>query len=245
MRKHNLVALVLALALLLCGCGKKEASGTKTLESLMERTSASLEEGHFFFAGKVTSAVAEAKMISYYEAEAEKSTFYKVEVTDDPFGCLPSRTLTVCVLGNTENFSDRMTLEKGKEYLFDTTLWVQETEAVLLLPTFYLALPEREGDVLYYNDQAGKALVSGSYQDYLEKLAALAEEKQYSAATVLSAAKSRLQSASQRDAAYFEGLEFASVDTEALNTTVQTAAILLERANSTESTWAGIQGLLQ
>lgn len=244
MKKHNLAALLLALMLLLCGCSEK-TSGTKDLDELMEKTAVSLEEGHFFFAGKVTSAMAEAKMISFYDAEAEKSTFYKVEVTDDPFDCLPARTLTVCVLGNTENFSDRMTLEKGKEYLFDTTLWVQGEEAVLLLPTFYLALPERDGAILYYTDQEGKALVNGSYQDYLERLLELAEQESYGPGTVLEAAKNRLQSAAERGTAYFEELEFTNLDSAALSTTVQTAAALLEQAGRTEPTWAGIRELLK
>ncbi|MBQ8893769.1 MAG: hypothetical protein IJ043_05095 [Clostridia bacterium] len=246
MKKHNLLALLLALLLLLCGCsGQTESSGTKKLEDLFEKTAASLAEGHLFFTGKVTSALAEAKDISFYEAESEKNTFYKVEVTDDPFGCLPERTLTVCVLGNTENFIDRTPLQKGKEYLFDTTLWVQGEEAVLLLPTFYLVLPERQGDALYYTDQQTTAAVDGSYQDYLDQLRALAEENGYSAAGVLAAAKTRLESAVERDSAYFEALEFETVDSGALNTTIRTAKTLLAKANAAQPTWEGIEELLK
>lgn len=244
MKKRNLLAGLLALALLLCGCSE-EAAGSVELESLLEKTEVSAAEGHVFFTGKVTSAMAEAKMISYYDAESEKSTFYKVEVTDDPFGCLPEQTLTVCVLGNTENFIDRTPLEKGKEYLFDTTLWVQEDQAVLLLPTFYLALPEREGDVLYYTDQAGKAMVKGSYQDYWTRLKELAAGQNYGPETVLAAAKDRLKSAAERDAAYFEGLGFTGLDRAALSATRQTAAALLAQAENAENTWEGIQALLQ
>jgi hypothetical protein len=245
MKKHNLIALLAALLLLLCSCGNKPAGDTVESASFLEKAAVSLQQGHLFFTGKVLSAVAESKTITYYDAQVEKSTFYRVEVTDDLFGCLPARTLTVCVLGRIENFSDRFNLEKNKEYLFDTTLWVQGEEAVLLLPTFYRALPERVEDTLYYTDAAGKAIMDCSYTAYRQKLLALAQEHQYTAATVLTAAKERLQTATRRDATCLEKLEITGLDRQEIATTVQTAQTLLERANSTATTWEGIRGLLQ
>ena len=132
--KRNVAALLLALLVLLTGCSKQEL-GQMPLEELLEKTPVSMEEGHLFFTGKVTAASVMNRMISFYEVETEKSTFYQVEVTDDPFDCMPDRTLTVCILGSAESFGERNALQKDKEYLFDTSLWVQEDEAVLLLPT--------------------------------------------------------------------------------------------------------------
>lgn len=245
MKKRNLISMLTALLLLLCSCGGNPSGDTIKSADFFEKAAVSLEEGHIFFTGKVLSAVAEAKTITYYDSQAEKSTFYQVEVTDDPFGCMPARTLTVCVLGRTENFPKRVNLEKNKEYLFDVNLWVQGEETVLLLPTFYQALPERVEDVLYYTDNSGKAVMDCSYTAYYKKLLALAQENGYTAATVLAAAKERLQNATQRNAEYFEKLEFTDLDRAAITKTVQTAEVLLARANGTQTTWEGIKELLQ
>lgn len=242
--KRNVVALLMALLVLLSGCTKQEL-GQRPLEELLEKTPVSMEEGHLFFTGKVTAASVMNRMISFYDAETEKSTFYQVEVTDDPFGCMPDRTLTVCILGSAESFLERNALQKDKEYLFDTSLWVQEDEAVLLLPTFYQSLPEREGDDLYYIGTEGRELVKGSYRDYLDRLQTLAEENEYSAQKVLDAAKGRMESAVERDAAYFKELKFKKTDTEALLKTNQKAADLLEKVKVAEKNWEGIRGLLK
>lgn len=244
-KQHRFGILLLALCLLLTGCKDSGESAVKPMEELLEKTPASLAEGHFFFAGTVTSSATLPEMISYYETETEKNTFYTVEVTDDFFGCLPDRTLTVCVLGSTENFGSRAMLEKNAEYIFDTSLWVQEEEPVFLLSTFYEALPERSGESLFYTTgQEGKAVVSGSYQDYRARLLALAEEAGYGPELVLSAAKDRLQSAVERDYAYFEALSFTVADSAALAITNQTAAALLDSAAATPASWEGIRGLL-
>lgn len=246
MKKHNLIALLMLLMLMLSGCRQESGEdGTKEMDELFVKTGASLEEGHIFFTGKVLSAMAEERMISFYEAETAKSTFYTVEVTDDPFGCLPDRTITVCVLGNSDNFLDRTLLKKNKEYIFDTTFWVLEDQAVLLLPTFYLVLPDREGDHLYYTSPAGSLEINGTYQDYWAKLKAMADERGYSAEKVLTAAKDRLEDAVQRDAVYFQKLKFQKIDVDALVQTVETAKVLLDRAKNTQPTWEGIKELLK
>ena len=247
MKKHNLIALMVVLLLLLCGCKQEEAAaeGSMKLEELFARTAASVEEGHFFFAGKVASAMAEKKMISFYDVETEKSTFYKVEVTEDPFNCLPDRTLTVCIMGNTENFPDRNVLEKGKEYLFDTTLWVQEEEVVMLLPTFYEVLPECREEALFYTDQSTTVVINGTRADYWAQLKKMTEEKGYAPQTVLSGIQGRLQQAIERNADYFEELKFEALDRAALSRTVTTAEALLEQAKNTEPTWGGIEELLK
>ncbi len=244
MKTRNFIALLGVLLLLLCSCGSKPAE-TVSLDLHFEKAAVSLEEGHFFFAGRILSAVAESKMISFYDAETEKSTFFRVEVTEDPFGCMPEGTVTVCVLGNTENFADRVLPQKNKEYLFDTTLWVQQEQPVFLLPTFYDVLLRREGDALYYTDRTGTATVDMGYGEYREKLSALAQNTGYSPALVLKAVKERLKEAVRRDAAYFKELKFSNVDAEALALTNKTAEKLLEQAEHTEITWKGIKGLLQ
>ena len=247
MRTHKIIAWLLVGLLLFCGCSKEETapSGTVKMDVLFERTEASVEEGHFFFAGKVTSAMAEKRMITFYDAESEKNTFYKVEVTQDPFNCLPDRPLTVCVMGNSESFGNRTALEKGKEYLFDTTLWVLEEEAVMLLPTFYDVLPECQGDVLFYTDQGATAVVNGSVEDYWSRIRKLAEEKGYSAESVQNGMVSRLQNATERNRAYFEKLEFEAIDGVALGKTLTTAKALLAKAEKAQPTWSGIEEILK
>ena len=74
--------------------------------------------------------------------------------------------------------------------------------------------------------------------------AALAEEAGYGPELVLSAAKDRLQSAVERDYAYFEALSFTVTDSAALAITNQTAAALLDSAAATPASWEGIRGLL-
>ncbi len=242
MRKIS--ALLLAILLLLSACSQ-DVGGSKPMDALFEKTAASLESGHFFFAGKIHSVSAEKKMISFYDAEMEKSTFYKVEVTDDPFGYMPDRMITVCILGSAENFTERMTLGKNKEYFFDTTLWVQEDEAVFLLPTFYESLPERVEDALFYTDQEGRVAIDGGYEDYLTRLKKMANEAGYDCQKVLTAAKERLRLAAERNATYFKEQKFEKVDAKALKKTNETAAALLQRAEKTAATGEGIGNLLK
>lgn len=242
--KRRIIALLAVFLLLLCGCDQK-SNGVKPMEELFEKTPVSMEEGHLFFAGKVKAASAIKQTISFYEAEAEKNTFYKVEVTDDPFGCMPDREVTVCILGAADTFNERTLLLEDKEYLFDTSLWVQGDEVVFLLPTFYESLPERDGDALYYTTAAGRSAVDGSYADYSARLSALAKENAYGPEQVLTAAKERFKSAKERDIAYFEKLKFEHLDGDVLTKTNQTAASLLEQADQAEKNWEGIRDLLK
>ncbi len=242
--KRRIIALLAVLLLLLCGCDQK-SDGLKPMEQLFEKTPVSMEEGHFFFAGKIKAASAAKQNISFYEAEAEKNTFYQVEITDDPFGCMPERVVTVCILGAVETFNERTLLQKDKEYLFDTSLWVQGEEAVFLLPTFYESLPERAGDELYYTNAEGRSAVDGSYADYSDRLKELAKENAYGPEKILTAAKERLKSAKERDMAYFKDLKFENLDEELLTKTNRTAAALLQKAEQAENDWESIRGFLQ
>lgn len=242
--KRRIIALMAALLLLLCGCDQK-SDGLKPMDQLFEKTAVSMEEGHFFFAGTVKAASAVKQTISFYEAEAEKNTFYQVEITDDPFGCMPDRVVTVCILGAVDTFNERTPLQKDKEYLFDTSLWVQGEEAVFLLPTFYESLPERDGDALYYTNAEGRSAVDGSYADYSARLKAMAEENAYGPEKVLTAVKDRLKSAKERDVTYFKNLKFENLDEDTLAKTNRTAALLLAQAEQAENNWESIRGLLK
>ena len=243
-KQTKIFALLLAAVLLLGGCAKAP-DGRVELEDLFEKTSASLAEGHLFFAGKVTSALAEPKQITYYDAETGKNTFYRVEITEDFFGCLPERTLTVCVMGNSENFAERENLEKGKEYLFDCALWMEEDQAILLLPTFYQALPERAEEKLLLTQEGKTSAVKGSYSDYKEKLQTMATESGYTSSLVLQKVKDQLQAASLKDVAYFEKLEFEKPDRELINATVAGASARVRAAEQAEESWEGIKELLK
>ena len=149
MKKIKFLGAVLAALLLLTSCSKSDPS-VLSLDTLFYRTEASLAEGHLFFAGKVISAAQQNRAITYYESETEVNTFYQVEVTEDFFGCLPERTLTICVMGTDAHFVSRTELQSDTEYLFDVNAWAGEDEMLFLLPTFYEALPQREGEYIYY-----------------------------------------------------------------------------------------------
>lgn len=244
-RRAAVLAALLAAALLLGGCAGGGREEYERFDELFVQTQASLEEGHFFFSGRVLSVVTGRQIISYYEAQMEKNTFYQVEVTDDYFGCMPDRIITVCVLGSAENFSDRETLVKNREYLFDTALWIQEEEAVFLLPTFYSALPEQRDGTLYLNDAEG-AYIPGTYAQYRSRLAALAEEAGYGPQRIMEAVRAQLQSAADKSSAdYFAQRGFEQIDADALERTRQTALQLYDQAQGTENTWEGIRSLLQ
>lgn len=241
---HKLIAFLLVLSLFLCGCkgSDEEAVG---LDTLFETTENSLSIGQVFFAGKVLGKAAEARLISYYDAEMGKNTFYSVEITDDLFNCLPERTITVCVLGNEETFPDRTPLSKGKEYYFNTTLWVEGEEIIFLLPTFYTALPERENGLIYATiDEVRHEC--GSDERYRERLNELVKKTGYGPETVLVGAKEAFQSAAARvDIDYFETLKIPIPDAALLQKTGTTAAALLKQAEKTEATWEEIGGLLK
>lgn len=223
MKKLNWMALVLALMLLLGGCSKTEDDELK-LESLFERTEVAMQEGQLFFSGKVLEKTKQDRAITYYESETAANTFYQVEITEDFFGFLPERTLTVCVMGTEENFGSRTELEKGKEYLFQVNAWAGESELLFLLPTFYEAMPQREGDYLYYTKGNLRYAVDGGYEDYKQMLSELAEQYGYSAKGVGAAIIANLKNAAQKDAAYFEKLEFKTIDSAAVDAVAAFAA---------------------
>ncbi|MBR4087089.1 MAG: hypothetical protein IKK30_04445 [Clostridia bacterium] len=228
MRRLNWIAWVLLFAVLLCGCSKSQENVMK-LEDLFYRTEVAMEEGQLFFAGKVLSVQKQDLDITYYESETVANTFYEVEVTEDFFGFLPERTLTVCVMGTGEHFISRTEPEKGGEYLFQVKPWAGEEEMLFLLPTFYEALPRREGEYIYYTKGKQRYAVDGGYEDYKQMLLDLADRYSYSAQGVGEAIYSDLQAASKKDAAYFEELDYKTIDRAALD---GIAAFAAERGNT-------------
>ncbi len=227
MKKLNWIAWVLLFAVLLCGCSKSQEDVMK-LEDLFYRTEVAMEEGQLFFAGKVLSVQKQDRAITYYDSETIANTFYEVEVTEDFFGFLPERTLTVCVMGTGEHFVSRTEPEEGKEYLFQVNAWAGEEEMLFLLPTFYEALPQREGEYIYYTKGNLRYAVDGGYEDYKQMLKDLADQYGYTAQGVGKAILTNLQAASKKDAAYFEDLEFKTIDSAAID---GIAAFAAERGN--------------
>ena len=246
MKMRNILLAVLCVLLLLCGCSSEEQpNDAVTVDYLYERAEVAQKAGNLFFAGKVLSVVTETEQITYYEEQTDKNTFYQVEVTDDLFGCMPNRVVTVCVLGSSDQFIDRFALEEGEEYLFDTTLWVHGGEAVFLLPTFYENMPRVSDGALYYTDDSGKYLLDADYATYTAQLKKMAGETVYTPEAVLSAAKERLElAASDRTVARFEELEFEKLDRALIEKVNQDATALAEKAKSVAATWSGIEELL-
>ena len=243
MKKHNLVGAFLLILMLICGCANREEKGD--LELLFSTAETSFQTGRFFFAGQVQGIKNDERLITYYDAPMGKNTFYSVKVTEDFFGCMPERNITVCILGNSETFPNRATLEKGKEYLFETALWVDDQEAIFLLPTFYSALP-RLADGKLYALEAGKELLCGSLEDYKITLMERAEEQKYAPATLLSGMKEQLKNAvSRKDVAYFKERDFKNVEKETLQKTAHIAATLLKKAEDAEATWEEIGAIIQ
>lgn len=244
MRKIKWAALLMAALLILSGCQSNDPS-TLTYETMFEKTASSLKEGHLFFAGKVLEVAQKAEPITYYEGETPANTFYKVEVVEDYFDLLPERTLTVCIMGTTDQFSTRTDLEKNGVYIFDCTVWMHGEEVVLLLPTFYNGLPQWEGEFLSFTEKGVRYAVQGTYEEYKEALKELAEEQGYGPKAVMDAAKARLASAGQKDAAYFEELEFETVDADFIGTTVAAANARLQVAEKLQATNEGVKELLK
>jgi len=246
MKLRNLLLLLLSAVLLLSGCSsEQEVSNEVTAEYLYERANVAQKEGHFFFAGTVLSVATEEKQITYYEEQVEKNTFYQVEITNDLFGCMPDRVITVCILGTSDNFIDRLALEEGEEYFFDTTLWVHEGAAVFLLPTFYENLPQISDDALYYTDKGGKYLLDIDYKTYTGYLTEQAEKNGYTPEAVLAAAKARLElAATDRTPEHFEKLEFSKPDNALIKGVNRDAAALLKKVNAAKNTWNEIGDVL-
>ncbi len=241
----RIIALLLALGMLLGLSACKQEAGEMGTESLLETAEISMGEGHFFFVGKVLSAVNANRMITYYDAVTEQNTFYQVEITDDLFGCLPQKTLTVCIYGTSEHFSNRKPLEKGKEYFFDVRLWVDEEKAVYLLPTFYDALPEKRGEKLYLTNHDG-AYDLGKAADYREALLKLANRTGYGAKTIMAGMESQLELAVKNsNKAHFEEVKVTGTDEAFLAKVTAVADGLLAKVKNAEKTWKGIKGVLE
>ncbi len=243
MKKHNLLALLLAALLLLGGC----AAAEKPMESapLLEQIGGRAAEGNFFFTAKILSAKAERRQISYYDTETEKNTFYKIEITDDFYGVLPDRVMTLCVMGSSENFAQRVNLKKDREYILTAALWMLEEESILLLPTFYHAMPERREDALYYEQEGEEQLLDLGYEAYKDALMRAAEKGGYSAKSLLQRCTERLEDCAARDALYFKKNEFKNIDKDALAATAAAAKERLALAEKAAKTWSGIEGVLK
>ena len=245
MKKINkLLALLLVFSLLLCGCNGKDRAGQAMMEEFLEEAEGAMVGGELFFAGKILGMAAEDRLISYYDAEMGKNTFYSVEVTEDLFGIMPDRTITVCVLGNSETFPDRNLLIKGKEYYFHTYLWVEGEELIFLLPTFYTALPEREGEMIYATYEDTRYLC-GSDEEYRQGLKAAEEKAGYGAAAVWLRAETAFAEAGRKDAKYFENLKMKVKDPVLLKQTQRAAKELAGRLEKIDKTWEGLGGVFE
>ncbi len=235
---------LIAAALLLSGCQSRPTQNRYPLDEVTQTMEAAVEEGHLFFAGTVLSVGTTSKMISYYDAEVENNTVYQVSVTEDFLGVLPQEPITVCIYGTKSNFGDRATLEKGKEYLFDTTLWVHGDEVVYLLPTFYQSLPQRQEETLFYIKNGVQAAVDGNFADYKEILYTLVQAKGYTPQLLQNKLVGQLQQAAARDSAYFAKESIPVTDEAHLAQTVATANTLLTRMEKTTPNWQGIGEVL-
>lgn len=244
MKKINWAAMLLIALLILSGCQKTDP-GTLTYETVFEKTSASMKEGHLFFAGKVLEKRVETTPITFYDSEAEANTFYTVQVTDDFFDLLPDRKFTVCVMGTPDQFTNRTDLEKNGIYLFDCSVWMQEDELILLLPTFHNALPRREGKYLSYTENGTRYGVEGTYEDYKEHLKKMAADHGYGAGMAMDHIRDRLTLATQKDVAYFENLGFESIDTALVKATSDAADTRLLAGAGVASTAEGVKELLK
>jgi len=235
---------LLTAAVLLAGCQPKPKDTSYTMEEITTTLAASVEDGHFFFAGKVTEVGTNPQMLSYYDAESETNTVYRVEVTDDFLGCMPDDPITVCIYGTKSNFGERVNLEKGQEYLFDTTLWVYGDQVVYLLPTFYQSLPQLQGEGLVYVKNGVQAPVKGTVEDYKEQLYEQITQLNYTPQRVLDKMTALLQEAATRDSAFFAQKKIAVSDEAHLAQTVATAKALLEQAKNATPNWSGILEVL-
>lgn len=253
MKRNKIIAIVAAavaavalIAGLLVWYFWDQTAGTSEMGLVYERMSVSLERGSFFFAGEVLSSQTDTKQITFYEEEMPKSTFYRVKVTEDYFGCMPERELTVCVGGSGESFRNRMPLEEGKEYVFEATLWLMDGKAIFLLPSFYDVLPEISDGDLYVTDLSGKYLLEDDYATYCAQMKALAKEVGYGPETVLRAMDMRLElAANDRNVIFFKNQKFTKLDEGAIQAVNRNAAALRERLSATEKTWEGIKELLK
>lgn len=243
MRKCSILCLLVLLLGLMGGCS--EDGGVLKKEKIFMRTETSVQEGHLFFTGEVLAIEKKAEQITYYDEPADQNTFYTVSVTDDYFGALPAKEITVCIYGTVQNNISRSELEEGKEYLFDVVPWVQGETVVFLLPTFYSALASRSEQDLYYVQGGTRYAIDATYDEYKEDLKEFAEGQGYAPATVLQKAKAQFEQAKERDVTYFKELKFKSLDTAAVEATVATAAKRLDRIASAEVSWEGVQGILK
>lgn len=241
--KQKLFALAAAVLLLVSGCSAPAETSYK-LEEVTLTLDNALEEGHFFFAGKVLTASTTQQMITYYDVDAEAHSVYQVQVTEDYFECMPEEPITVCVYGTKSNFNERVNLTKGEEYIFDVTLWVQEDQVMYLLPTFYESMPQKDGESLYYTADGKTAVVKGGYSAYRSRLLQRAKDLDYTPKRVLDAMAAMMKEASLRDAAFFKEKDFAAVDETFLRRTTAKASKLLMGIEGKAPTWESIRRVL-
>lgn len=240
---NKLFALFAAALLLLSGCAQVKETNYK-LDEVTTTLDSALEEGHFFFAGKVLTASTTQKMITYYDVSAEAHSVYQVQVTEDYFECMPEEPITVCVYGTKSNFNERVNLTKGEEYIFDVTLWVQEDQVIYLLPTFYESMPQKDGESLYYTADGKTAVVKGGYSAYRSHLLQRAKDLDYTPKRVLDAMAAMMKDAALRDAAFFKEKDFAKVDETLLKRTTTKASELLKRIEGKAPAWESISRVL-
>jgi hypothetical protein len=243
MKKIKWLWLIVAIVLLLGGC-KKEA-GFFQISEVFKRTETSIKDGHLFFTGKVVSVAKDPRQITYYDEQAELSTFYTVEITEDYFEAMPDRQITVCIFGTSANNGSRNELQKGKEYLFDVSPYMLQNEVVFLLPSFYTALAQREGDTLFYMDGNVRYGIEGTYTQYKEELKQLAQSLSYGPAVALKKAKTNFERSVNNDTEYFTELKFENLDADAIQTTVAAAKLRLQRLALAGNSWKDLREVLQ
>lgn len=242
---HKILALLLVAALLLCGCASKKQEEQAKMDSLIEGVEGSFGSGDLLFIGKVLGRAAEDRLITFYDADMGKNTFYSVEITEDLYGYMPDRVITVAVLGNSETFPDRTLLSKGGEYYFRAHPWVEGEDVIFLLPTFYTSLAEREEGMIY-TTIGDVRYQCGSEEDFLKAIKEAEERAEYGLSRVWRCTEESLAAAYGRSTVeQMEELKIAVKDPQTLKKTEERAYQLMQKMKNAEKSREGLGELFE
>ncbi len=131
--KKRIVAILLCLLLLLCGCKSETVKITGEDVKLATRLENIVELQKSLFRAEITGVETVNAVMTKYNLDISKYTKYTVNIVESYDGYTPTGTAHVYWAGTPTEFITRVGLKQNETYILDADPWVYGDEVVYLL----------------------------------------------------------------------------------------------------------------
>lgn len=142
--KKRIIALLLCMLLLLCGCKNKTVEITGEDTKLATRLENMVELQKSLFRAEVTGIETVNAVMTKYNLDISEYTLYTVNIVESYDGYTPTGTAHVYWAGTPTEFVTRVGLKQNETYILDADPWVYGDEVVYLLYPSTVSYPKMD-----------------------------------------------------------------------------------------------------